>query len=119
MVLFFILSATASFGEGFWAVEWEDGSKSQERHHQKIPTDQEFQFIIDNIPCHVTKATLSRLKDDLIIEERYLRCLVAKDISVSVRLDYNVRSKDCVDNRQLFIQKNGKSFMPALTVYCK
>jgi len=120
MVLLFIVSVkSSSFGEGFWAVDWQDGATQQERHHEKISHDEEYQFIIDNIPCHVTKATLNKLNNGSIIEVRDLWCLVANGKSISVSVGYDVRSKDCVKSGQLVIQENDKLFIPFLSVICK
>jgi len=117
IAILLILSAkSSSFAEELWKVMWNDGPRQETKHQQEIPFDREYHFVIDKIPCHVSKGTLNKVNDE-ILESRSLWCSISNDTSVGVDLSYNVKNKNYHDARQLFINKKGIIYTPYIGVF--
>lgn len=117
ITLLLILSAKSSlFAEEVWTVMWHDGPKQEIAHQQEIPFDQAYHFAIDKIPCHVSKAALNKV-DDEILESRSLWCSISNDTSVGVDLTYNVKNKNYHEFQTLFINKKSKIYRLDISVF--
>lgn len=117
IAILLILSAkSSSFAEEIWKVMWSDGPRQEINHQQEIPFDQEYHFAIDKIRCHVSKGTLNKINDE-ILASRSLWCSISNDTSVGVDLSYNVKSKNLVEFRTLFIDKKGKNYRLDLALF--